>query len=480
MSLDGLDAESVFNAPCFGYTYDDLISLPGHHTQGAGEIDLAANFSRNVVINSPIVAAPMNSVCEGKMALAIALAGGIGVIHCNCSAEYQAEQVLHVKRYANGFIMDPHTLSQSHTVEDFDRIKQKYGTNTVLITEGGVMGSKLAGIVTSRDVELVVDRKTKLGEIMVPKDKMKFAVEPISLSEAMEKLRQKKVAKLPILNEGDELVAMVSRADMKKGRTNPLAAQDANKQVLVAAAVVPRKTERERVNMLIEAGADVIVLNASQGDSEAQLEFLKWMKHMHSTVDVICGNVVTPRQAKPLLDAGADGLRVGMGSSSLYSSKEACVVGRPQASAVYHVAKFARQYGVPVIADGGVQHSSHISMALTVGASTVMCGSLLAGTTEAPGECFWHDGQKLKLYTGLGGLQMEGNSQSPGGAACAVVERGPAGQLVESLLESVKRDVRRLGANNVTMLHGDLHSAGLRFQVRAAACHGNLLASPIA
>lgn len=480
MSLDGLDAETVFNTPCVGYTFDDLVSIPGHATKAAGDIDLSTRFSRNCVINGPLVAAPMDTVCEGPMALACALNGGIGVIHCKCAIAYQAEQVAYVKRYVHGFIMDPHTLSQSSTVEDFDRIKNQYGTNTVLITEGGVMGSKLAGIVTSRDADLVDDRQTKLGQVMTPVAKMKCAREPITLSAAIEQLRQKKVAKLPILNEGGELVAMVSRQDLKKGRLNPLAAQDSNKQLMVAAAVLPQKSERERVHKLIEAGADIIVLNASQGDSAAQVEFLKWAKHEYPTVDIVCGNVVTPRQAKPLLEAGADGLRVGMGCSSLYSGREACVVGRPQGNAVYHVAKFAREYNVPVIADGGIQHSSHVSMALTIGASTVMCGSLLAGTTESPGDAFWHDGQRLKLYKGSGALALEGGKQEPATTACAVLERGPASLLIQSVLESVRRDLRRLGSDNVTNLHEDLHTSGVRFHIRTAGCYGPTVSSPIA
>jgi len=229
------------------------------------------------------------------------------------------------------------------------------------------------------------------------------------------------------------------------------------------------------VNTLLEAGADVIVLNAAQGDSQAQLDFLKWMKHQYPTVDVVCGNVVTPRQAKPLLDAGADGLRVGMGCSSLYASTEAAIIGRPQASAIYHVAKFARQYGVPVIADGGIQSSAHMSMALTVGASAVMCGSLFAGCTEAPGECFWLDGQKLKMYRGSGSFAVEGDQAVEGGASCAVVERGPLGPLATALLEGLKRDLRRLGESNVPMLHDDLYSAAVRFQVRVGPAMGSAM-----
>lgn len=480
MSLDGTDADTLFNTPCFGFSYDDLITLPGHATPGEGVIDLSTKFSRNVVINTPIVASPMDTVCEGKMALTMALSGGIGVVHCNCDPDKQAEHVAMVKQYEHGFIMDPYTLSQENTLEDFDKIKEQHGTNTVLITLGGVMGSKLLGIVTSRDVDLVEDRKKKLADIMTPKEKMRYALEPISLSEAMEQLRQKKVGKLPILNEGDELVAMVSRRDLKKSTSHPLAAQDANRQLLVAAAVVPKTSEKDRVHKLIEAGADVLVLNASQGDSVGQIEFLKWLKHEYPTVDVICGNVVTPRQAKPLLDAGADGLRVGMGCSSLYSSKEACAVGRPQASAVYHVAKFAKEYGVPVIADGGVQHSNHVTMALTLGASTVMCGSLLAGTSDAPGDAFWHDGQRLKIYRGLGTLEMEAGQKLHGGPTCAVLERGSALTLVQSVVEGVKRDLRKLGAASLSQLVEDLYTSAVRFHVRSAGCHGPAFAAPVA
>lgn len=472
MALDGLDADTVFNTPCYGYQYEDLVCLPGHATAGAGEVDLATRFSRNVIINAPICSAPMDSVTEGTMALAMAMRGGIGVIHCNCDPAEQAKAVSYVKQYEHGFIMDPHLLSQSNTVQDYLDQREKTGCNTVLITEGGAMGSKLHGIVTRRDIDLVEDKTTKLGKVMVPKEKMQLAKEPITLSEAQQQLQELKVGKLPIINAGNELVAIVTRSDLKKSRSHPNAAHDPNRQLLVAAAVKPMPSEKERVHMLVEAGVDAIVLNASQGDSAVQLEFLKWMKLEFPTLDCVAGNVVTPRQAKALLDAGADGLRVGMGCSSLYSGREAIVVGRPQASAVYHVANFARHYNVPVIADGGVQNSSHISLALALGASVVMCGSLLAGTTESPGDCFWHDGRRMKLYRGSGAIRMEDGKEKAGGPVCAVVERGPAGNLVGSLMDSVRRDIRRLGVTNVEQLHEDLHRSQLRFHVRSASCPG--------
>mmetsp|Transcript_99072 Transcript_99072/g.275855 ORF Transcript_99072/g.275855 Transcript_99072/m.275855 type:complete len:484 (-) Transcript_99072:73-1524(-) len=480
MSVDGLDADTIFNMPCMGYSYDDIISLPGHATHSVEEVDLSTYFSRGVKLNGPIVAAPMDTVCEGRMAITCALMGGIGVIHSQCDPDHQAREVGIVKRYENGFIMDPHVLSPSHTVEDVDRIRQLCDVSTVLVTEGGVMGSRLLGIVTSRDVDFVEDRKTKIADVMTPKPKMTVGHEPISLSEASQKLRASKRGKLPILNEAGELVALVSRGDLKKSRGYPNASTDPNRQLLVAAACPPRPEEHERVQKLVEAGVDVLVLDSSQGDSVRQVDFLKTVKNQFPSLDVVCGNVVTPRQAKPLLDAGADAIRVGMGCSSLFSAREACAVGRPQGSAVYHVARFAHeQHGVPVIADGGINTSNQIAMALTLGASTVMCGSLLAGTTESPGDAFFHGGMRLKLYKGMGSVDVMPGQSEPKyalGAAddmrlsnasgCAVVDRGPAASLLPYLLDGVKRDLRRLGVGTVWQLHDGLYNSNIRFHVR--------------
>jgi IMP dehydrogenase len=479
MSIDGLNADSLFNAPCVGYNYDDLISLPGPATHPVAEVELTTLFSKNVTLNTPIVAAPMDTVCEGQMAIAVALAGGIGVIHSNCDPDHQASEVSSVKHYENGFIMDPHVLAPHDTVADVDKIRELHGNSTVLITDSGIMGNKLLGIVTSRDVDLAgaeKGRQTKLAEVMTPKAKMSVAVEPISLSEALQKLKESKKGKLPIVNEAGELVAVVSRGDLKKNRSHPNAARDANRQLLVAAACPPRIPELDRARKLVEAGADCLVLDSAQGDSAVQIEFLKRLKKDFPNIDVVCGNVVTPKQAKPLLDAGADGLRVGMGSSSLNSGREVVAVGRPQASAVYHVARLAAEsYGIPVTADGGCTGPSQIAMALTLGASTVMCGSLFAGTTESPGEAFFHDGMRLKLFRGTGSLDMlpKGPAEEPGraagGVSCAVVERGSVYSLLSYLLDGVRRDVRRLGVGSVEQLHSDLYKSNTRFHVRSSA-----------
>jgi IMP dehydrogenase len=492
---DGLDADSIFNSPSFGYNFEDLVSLPGGATSNGDEVSLTTRFSRNVRISNPLVSAPMGSVTEAPMAIAMALLGGIGVIHNNCSAAEQARQVRKVKTFRNGFIMDPFILSPSNTVEDLDRITREHGIKTVLITESGAMGNKLLGIVTSRDVDHLADPSThsqvRLDQVMTRREHLQVAKESdserngLSLSEANIQLRACKKGKLPIVNESDELVAMVSRRDLKKSREFPSASQDANMQLLVAASCSPNindKDASDRVRQLVEAGVDVVVLDSSQGSSAQQIEFVKRVKNDYPRLDVICGNVVTARQAKPLLEAGADGIRVGMGCSSLFSGNEAVAVGRPQASAVYHVARFCKEFDnqVPVIADGGVQNAAHVAMALVLGASSVMCGSLFAATDESPGDAFFHNGMKLKKYNGAGALDVmkSPDAGAPGGTevgvGCAVVDRGSVYSLVPHLLEAVRRDLLRLGVSGLPQLHSDLHSttAPTRFHVRTPGAFG--------
>jgi IMP dehydrogenase len=490
---DGLDADSIFNAPSFGYNFDDLVSLPGHAVVHADEIDLTTEFSRNVFLSNPVVAAPMDTVTEAPMAIAMALLGGIGVIHANCTAAYQASQVSKVKTYRNGFIMDPFVLKPRDRVEQVDEIRRLHGISTVLVTESGGMGSKFLGIVTSRDIEQV-DRKELLERIMTPRDRMIVAKESdgsqggLSLTEANMKLRESKKGKLPIIGESGELVAMVSRRDLKKSQEFPKASKDANKQLLVAAAcpaTIHLPETLERVKCLVEAGVDAIVLDAAQGCSAQQVNFLKRVKLDYPNLDIVCGNVVTPRQAKPLLEAGADAIRVGMGCSSLFSSQEACAVGRPQGSAVYHVAALCRQHKVPVIADGGVRNANHIAMALTLGASTVMCGSLLAATEESPGEAFFHNGMRLKNYRGMGALEIMDSGDSPSvgstGVGCAVVDRGSVHALVQSMIADVRREIRRLGVSNISDLHANLYEKQdgdrylppvTRFHIRTPGTYG--------
>ena len=337
-----MDAASLFNMPCTGYELSDLASLPQLTVHSSEEVDLTTRFSRNVVLRTPFVSAPLGAVSGGRMAITCALLGGIGVIHCGGTAEEQAHEISMVKGHGHGFIMDPNVLRPDHSVEDADRLTQLTGSSTVLLTDGGRMGNRLLGIVTRRDLESVEDRTTMLADVMTPMDAMVVGVEPISEHQARDKLRASRKGKLPVVDDEGRVMSLVSRGDFKKSRAHPLACRDHNKQLLVAAAVKPgdqkcssrqevlhvlafpvyvfrirpkstRSAEAGHVNhrfcnlpgdsdratKLVEAGVDVLVLDAAQGDSTVQLDFLTQVKQKYPHVDVICGNVVSVRQAGP-------------------------------------------------------------------------------------------------------------------------------------------------------------------------------------
>jgi len=471
---NGLAAADLFAEA--GLTYDDFILLPGYISCSLAEISPEAQLTRAISLKSPLVSSPMDTVTESRMAIYMALLGGIGIIHYNNTIEEQAQEVRKTKRFENGFIVDPVVLSPAHRISDVDAIKARYGFSGIPITDNGMLGGKLVGIVSGRDIDFEPDRTKRLRDVMTTN--LVTAPVGISLAEGNRILRDSKKGKLPIVDKTGNLVCLMSRTDLRKNQDFPLASKDESKQLLVGAAIGTHAEDRDRLDALVESGADVIVFDSAQGYSVFQVEMIKWTKQKHPNLQVIAGNVVTAEQCEGLAEAGADALRVGMGSGSICITQETVAVGRPQASAVYHCAERCRRLGVPVIADGGITSIGHIAKAMAIGASAVMMGSLLAGTEEAPGEYFYEGGVKVKRYRGMGSPEamaargakryMERNEaiKVAQGVSGTVVDKGSVVEYVPYLLQGLKHALQDVGCGSVHALHEAVTAGRVRFERR--------------
>jgi IMP dehydrogenase len=388
-----------------GLTFDDVLLEPGPSEVLPAQVDIGTRLTRSISLNLPLVASAMDTVTESRMAIAMAQAGGLGVIHRNLDAELQAEQVRQVKKYESGMIMNPITIFPDETLADALDLMKRHRISGIPVVERGPQGHKgmLVGILTNRDVRFATDPTQPVAELMT-KDRLITVREGVNQREAKRLLHQFRIEKLLVVDEHFRCIGLVTVKDIEKQVAHPHAAKDAQGRLLVAAATTTGDAGFERSELLVDAGADIIVVDTAHGHSAGVLASVVRVKKLSNSVQVIAGNVATASGAQALIDAGADAVKVGIGPGSICTTRIVAGVGVPQLTAIMDAVSAARKAGVPVIADGGIKYSGDFAKALAAGASCAMVGSLLAGTDETPGEVFLYQGRSYKAYRGMGSV----------------------------------------------------------------------------
>lgn len=447
-----------------GLTYDDVLLIPAYSEVLPLTVELTTKFSRHIELKVPFVTAAMDTVTEAPMAIAIAREGGIGVIHKNMSIEEQARQVAIVKRAENGMIYDPVTIKRGRTVGDALNMMSEYHIGGIPVVDDE---NKLVGIVTNRDLRFEQNPDRKIDEVMTSEN-LVTTHQQTDLSAAAKILQENKIEKLPVVDKDGRLVGLITYKDITKAKDKPMACKDEKGRLRVAAGVGVTADMLDRMRALVEAGADAIVIDTAHGHSKYVVEKLKAAKAEFPNVDIVVGNVATGEAAKMLVEAGADGVKVGIGPGSICTTRVVAGVGVPQLSAIYDVASALEGTGVPLIADGGLRYSGDVVKALAAGGYCVMIGSLVAGTEESPGDTIIFNGRKFKSYRGMGSLEaMECGSKDryfqaavkdvkklvPEGIAGRVPYKGTVQEVIFQLIGGLRSGMGYCGANTIEDLH---------------------------
>ena len=447
-----------------GLTFDDVLLIPAYSEVLPRTVQLTTKFSRNIQLNIPLVSAAMDTVTEAQMAIAIAREGGIGVIHKNMSIEAQAKQVHSVKRAENGMIYDPVTIKRGSTVKDALALMKEDHIGGIPVVDDN---RHLVGIVTNRDLRFERNLSRAIDEVMTCEN-LVTTNQSTDLQQAADILQNHKIEKLPVVDKDGKLVGLVTYKDITKAKDKPFACKDKLGRLRVAAGIGVTGDSLDRAAALVDAGVDAIVIDTAHGHSKYVIDVLKQVKAKFPQIDVVVGNIATGEAAKYLVDAGADGVKVGIGPGSICTTRVIAGVGVPQLSAVYDVAKALEGPGIPLIADGGIRYSGDIVKALAAGGYSVMLGGLLAGVEESPGETIIYNGRKFKSYRGMGSLEaLEKGSKDryfqatetdvkklvPEGIAARVPYKGSLYEVIYQMVGGLRAGMGYCGAADITALH---------------------------
>jgi IMP dehydrogenase len=445
-------------------TFDDVLLVPAHSTVLPRDVSLQTQLTRGITLNIPILSAAMDTVTEARLAIALAQEGGLGIIHKNMTANQQAAEVLKVKRFESGVVKDPITVTSDTTIRDVMTLTRQHNISGVPV----VNGNDLVGIVTSRDLRFETHLDSLIDTAMTPKDKLVTVREGASKEEVIGLLHTHRIEKVLVVNDNGQLCGMITVKDIQKAKDYPQACKDSFEQLRVGAAVGTGDGTEDRVGALVDAGVDVVIVDTAHGHSQGVLDRVTWVKKNYPNLQVIGGNIATADAALALVDAGADGVKVGIGPGSICTTRIVAGVGVPQITAVDNAVQALKGTGVPVISDGGVRYSGDVAKVIAAGASSVMLGSLLAGTEEAPGEVELYQGRSYKSYRGMGSLgamaQQEGSSDRyfqetseteklvPEGIEGRVAYKGTMVSIVHQLIGGLRASMGYTGCESIDMM----------------------------